>query len=433
MSIQTSTHMSNFIRLVRPINDSPAVYARPGHTDHKLLCQLISESRAGIAGAVFDAAFAEEQEELLGAINGRNLWSVLDPKALELSTLGGFTSRRRVLPWAGSRPHTPQDFEGAKAKAFAQQIAHFVVEHKYSALLAPSHYLADGYGDPWLGVDLRVLEFLQEELNIRGARDVAIYYSLCIPTSVFFDATQRVAFKQAFKSAPTPDALWLRIHPFGGHSGHVTLESYIRSARDMQEMGVPLVGEKVGSVGSALLAFGALGGLDLGISSGETFNYKRFLKKSVAGKGFAPHRGVFLDGLGMSLDAKAANAFFTNRTLRAQYGCRDPSCCRSGYSDTLKEPRRHFVISKLSEVEQLGATPFQDRPSVFLEKFLRPATDKLSRVSQADIPDPIKKKIDGEQRKLSGWRNTLGGLSRSPLMTPAKVPAKRVERLKGAA
>jgi hypothetical protein len=424
--------MSNLLRLVRPINDTPAVFARPGYSDHKLLCQLISEGRAGVAGAVFDAAFADEQGELLKAINRRNLWSVLDPKSLELSTPGGFTPRRRVLPWAGNRPHAVSDFDGPRCTEMAQQIVQFVADHGYSAVLAPAHYLARGFGDPWLRIDLRLLETLRTELDRNGAKDVAVYYPLSIPTDVFFDPAQRLALKQAFRDSPALDALWLRVHPFGGHSGHVTLESYIRSARDLQEMGTPLVGEKVGSVGSALLAFGALGGVDLGISSGESFDYKRLLKKS-SSKGFAPHRGVLLATLGISLDAKAANVFFENRTLRANYGCHDTNCCRTGVSDTIKEPRRHFLLNKLAEVGQLGTVPYQDRPSVFLEKFLRPATDKLVRVSQADIPSTLKRKVDREQRKMSGWRNTLGEMSQVPLLSPAKVPAKRVERLRGAA
>lgn len=425
--------MSNLVQFVRPITDSPAVYARPGHTDHKLLCQLISEGRAGITGAIFDAAFSEEQAELLAAINGRNLWSVLDPKALELSTPAGFTARRRALPWAGTRPHAASDLAGEKAKQFAQQIAEFAIEHKYSAVLAPAHYLSRGYSDPWLTVDIQVLELLREQLDRNGGKDKAIYYPLCTPTSVFFDPAQRLALKQAFGAALMPDALWLRIHPFGGHSGHVTLESYIRSARDMQQMGVPLVGEKVGSVGNALIAFGALGGLDLGISSGEKFDYNRLLKKSTGGKGFAPHRGVLINGLGVTLGSKTAGALFENRTVRAQYGCHDTSCCRNGYTDTLKDPRRHFVLSRLTEVSQLGTVPYQDRPSAYLEKFLRPATDRLGRVAQMDIPRAIKKKVDSEQRKLSGWRNTLGELSNAPLVIAAKIPVKRVQRLRGAA
>ncbi len=425
--------MSTLVRLLRSISDSPAIFARPGHTDHKLLCQLLSEGRAGIAGAVFDAAHAEEQDELLRAINGRNLWSVLDTRALELSTPGGFTARRRVLPWAGSRPHAVGDFDGTKAYDFARHIVQFVLDRKYSALLAPTHYLARGFGDPWLHVDMRLLELIRDELDRNDGKDVAIYYPLSVPTNVFFDGAQRIALKQAFRDAPVPNALWLRIHPFGGHSGHVTLESYIRSARDLQEMGVPLVGEKVGAVGSALLAFGALGGLDIGVSSGEKFDYKRLLKKSAPGKGFAPHRGVLLGGLGISLDTKVAAKFFENRTLRAQYGCHDTHCCRNGPSDTLQDPRRHFLLSKFIEVEQIGATPFGERPSTFLERNLRPATDRLGRVAQVDLPNAIKKKIVREQRKLSGWRNTLGELSRIPQISPPKVPAKRVEHLRGAA
>lgn len=425
--------MSNLIRFARPITDSPAVYARPGYMDHKLLCQLLSEGRAGVAGAVFDAALVEEQSELLRAINARNLWSVLDPKALELSTVGGFTGRRRNLPWAGQRPHTPADFDGEKARDFVAHLAQFIVEHKYNATLVPSHYLAKGFGDAWFRVDLRLFELLRKELDSIGGRDVAMYYPLSVPTNVFFDAAQRIAMKQAFRDAPAAGAFWLRIHPFGGQSGHVTLESYIRSSRDMQEMGAPLVGEKVGSVGTALLAFGALGGLDLGISSGEKFDYLRLLKKPSGKKNFAPHRGIFVAGLGMSFDRKMAKSFYENRNLKAQYGCHDSNCCRGGIADTLKEPRRHFVLSKLAEVSQIGVAPFQDRPTVYLERVLRPATDRLARVAQADISTVVKDKVESEQRKMSGWRNTLGELSSVPLISPAKVPAKRIELLKGAA
>lgn len=425
--------MSNLLPFARPIVDSPAVYARPGYGDHKLLCQLISEGRAGVAGAVFDASLTEEQGELLRAINGRNLWAVLDPKALELSTIGGFTPRRRTLPWAGTRPQTPSDFDGDKALDYAQHIAHFVVENNYSAVLAPTHYLARGFSDPWFTVDLRLFELLRHELDERGGSDVVVYYPLCIPTGVFFDAAHRIAMKQAFRDSPKPAAIWLRIHPFGGHSGHVTLESYIRSARDLQELGAPLVGEKVGAVGTALVAFGAIGGLDVGISSGEKFDYKRLLKKPAGGKGFAPHRGVLLGGLSMSLDTKMAKTFFENKNLRAQYGCHNTDCCRGGVPDTLKEPRRHFMLTKLAEMSQLGAAPFQDRPTLYLERMLRPATDRLNRVTQADIPTVVKRKVESEQRKLSGWRNTLGELSRVPLISAAKVPAKRIQQLRGAA
>ena len=437
MSSITSTlktlGMSNLLRFARPIADSPAVYARPGYVDHRLLCQLLSEGRAGFSGVVFDPTAVEEQSELLRAINGKNLWSVLDPKALELSTVGGFTGRRKLLPWAGARPHVLADFEADRGQQLAEKVVEFVLENKYSALLCPTHYLDKGFSDPWLKIDLAMFEAIRGLLDKAGGKDVALYYPLCVPTAMFFDAAQRIALKLAFKASRTPDALWLRVHPFGGGSGHVTLESYIRACRDLQELGVPLVGEKVGALGLALLAFGALGGLDLGVSSGEGFDALRLLKKTAKSKPFAPHRGVLVEALGLSLDAKSAKAFFENRNLRGQYGCRDTSCCRGGYADTLKEPRRHFVISRLAEIDQIGVAPYQERPQLFLEKVLRPATDKLSRVAQFDIPAPVKKKVQRQQHKMAGWRNTLGEMSRVPLMSPAKVPSNRVERLRGAA
>jgi hypothetical protein len=142
---------------------------------------------------------------------------------------------------------------------------------------------------------------------------------------------------------------------------------------------------------------------------------------------------VLIGSLGISLDAKSARAFFENRTLRANYSCQDVHCCRHGHADTLKDPRRHFVLTRIGEVSVLNRTPYRERPSLFLERHLRPATDRLGRVAQAEIAKPVRQKIEREQRKLSGWRNTLGELSQVQLTRAAIAPAKRIARLQGAA
>ena len=69
------------------------------------------------------------------------------------------------------------------------------------------------------------------------------------------------------------DAVWLRIHPFGTTAaGPIALRGYIEACRDLHRVGVPLVAERSGTIGVALMAFGAVGGIESGITLGERFD-----------------------------------------------------------------------------------------------------------------------------------------------------------------
>jgi hypothetical protein len=119
--------------------------------------------------------------------------------------------------------------------------------------------------------------------------DVALYYTLAMPTSVFNDATKRAAVKVGLGGLDV-DGLWLRIHPFGAASGHVTLQRFIHACQDLHGLGLPLIVEKAGSIGLALLAFGAVSAIESGVSSGDKFDFARLNKpRDEEKKGFAPH------------------------------------------------------------------------------------------------------------------------------------------------
>jgi hypothetical protein len=382
-----------------------------------------------MTGVVFDAAYVEEQEELRTEVNRRGLWSVLDHRALELATLGGLTDRRKQLPWAPDRPHSPQDLKHELGSHFVGLIAEFVAEHHFSAVLAPSHFLEKGFNDPWLEVDIHLARQLRVSLDSLGRHEVEIYYPLALPTRHFFDSAQRLALRHTIGAMQSRiDGLWLRIHPFGASSGHVNLQRYILAARDLHALHLPLISEKAGTVGTALLAFGAVSGLEVGVSSGESFDVGRLAKRG-KGKGFSPHRGVMIGSLGVILNQKDARSLLENKTLRANHACRNTSCCQHGAQDMIRQPRRHYTIQRMEEVSAIGQIPPTVRANGYLDNFLRPATDKLGRVVQADIPSRIKKKLERDRHKLDGWRNTLGQMSTfSPASSFATVPARRIVR-----
>jgi hypothetical protein len=391
-----------------------------------LLCQLLSEGKSGFSGAVFDPTLVEIQQDLKAELNQRRLWSVLDPFALELSHGGSRTERRKQLPWAGTRMHTPAELRGQSGKRVVESIAEFVKQNGFSAVLAPTHYLRNGISDPWFDTDLSLANELKAELAKIGCSDVAMYYPLAIPTNFLFDAHQRTALKKAL-SALKIDSLWLRVHPFGAGSGHITLQRYIRACRDLHELQVPLVAEKAGSIGIPLLAFGAVGGIELGVSSGERFDMGRFEERKKKGKGFAAHRRVYMQNLGVFLEPSMAQEFLENRALRGQHQCGNQECCRRGAADMVANPRRHFLITRMSELTAINSVPAPLRAGLYLDRYLRPSTDKLGRAAQAVVSSEAKEKFERERRKQDGWRETLGEMHlREPLSSIAVPPSRRI-------
>ena len=414
------------VRFLRAADEPLGLFLRPGRSDHRLICQLLSEGKSGFSGAVFDPTLVELQQDLKAELNQRRLWSVLDPFALELSHSGSRTERRRQLPWAGSRLHSPADLRGQNGKQLARSIAEFVKQHGFSAVLAPTHYLRNGISDPWFDTDLGLAAELKSELASCGCSDVPIYYPLAIPTNFLFDTHQRTALKKALKALEL-DALWLRVHPFGGGSGHVTLQRYIHACRDLHELRMPLVAEKAGSIGIPLLVFGAVSGIELGVSSGEKFDIGRFEEQKKKGKQFAPHRHVYMQNLGVFLKPSLAQEFLENRVIRGQHQCANPECCRRGAVDMVKNPRRHFLISRMTELAAISSVPTSLRASLYLDRYLRPATDKLGRAAQAVVSEDVKAKMGLDRRKLDGWRETLGQMhSIEPLGSTTVPPSRRI-------
>jgi hypothetical protein len=381
-----------------------------------------------MTGVVFDPSLTGPQKELLTAVRERNLWAVLDPRFMELATPSGFTDRRAELPWAGVHPHRPQELSGAAGEEAVRRLVDFIQKYGFTAVLSPSHYLAKGHHEPWFAIDLALTRSLRRQLDVRGCRDVGIYYALAVPTSVLNDAAQRTAFKAQLQNLGI-DGVWLRVHPFGADSGHVNLHRYIHACRDLHGLNLPLVAEKVGSIGIALLAFGAVSGVESGVSSGDKFDFSRLAKVPKEGsKGFAPHPRVYLPALGLFLDRETARSFFEVRGLKA-FGCTNSACCRRGPPDTLTEPRRHYVFTRMEEVAAIGRVPNQLRAGQYLETMLRPATDRLGRAMQAEITQDIQGRLERERRKLDGWRHTLGELSRTqPVSTVAVPPERRIAR-----
>jgi hypothetical protein len=401
-------------QVITALPDPLGLFFRPGRADHTTIDQVVSEGRLGLSGAVLDPTNVEFQHDLVTNLAERRLRTVLDPLALELATPGGLTPRRRSLEWADPTPHRPSDFSAKKVDRSARLIAEFVKKHNFNALLAPTHFLAKGANDPWLLIDRRLTARLRKELDAAGAPDVPIYYPLAAPTAVFFDALQRRALREVLNHLQI-EALWFRISPFGANNGAPSLQNYIIASREFHSLALPIVAEKAGTNGLALLAFGAVSGLDSTIALGEQFNFVRLNRRNKPGqKPFAPRPRVYLQQIGLFLARDDAAQLFQTEKFRP-YACADSDCCQKGFKSTLADPRRHFANCRMEEVNQLGAMPPALRPSGYLQQMLRPADEHLQRLVAGLGPQYafLQKSLAARSRRLHGCRKTLTAMQTS--------------------
>ncbi len=301
-------------RVLRPAPDPLGTYLRPGRRDHKALTQLLVEGMSVGTGLIADPVLVDLHGDLLGEAARQGVETVLDPRSVDLSTPGGFArSGVTDLPWAGAGLHTVAGLTGAAGGLLARQLATVVEERGLSAALAPTHYLPHA-GHPWLAVDVALTRALRRELDSRGLTRVPIYYPLVGRASMLRDPDQRAQVIAALTGLPI-DALWIRLHPFGtGTSGPLALRRYLEICRELHALNVPLVAEHSGTVGVALLAFGAVGGIESGVTFSDKVNLDALLKAPRPdAKPFAPPPRLYLHEIGAFLDTATAPDFFNAR------------------------------------------------------------------------------------------------------------------------
>jgi hypothetical protein len=410
-------------RMLRPVGPPLGSYLRPGRDGHTTLLRLLAEGAPdGLSGIVFDACLLRRHGELRSEVRRATLEAILDPRTVELGTLTGSQHAGcAALPWA-QKGHQSAALasdlrkEGRSLDEIVRPIVASVVSDGFSAVLAPTHYVESSQ-DAWLDVDAALTERLREGLDRAGRAATPIYYVLAVHASCLNDPIQRLDLIERLQSVPI-DALWLRVHPFGSASGPLALRRYIEASRDLHRLRIPLVAERTGTVGLALMAFGGVSGVEGGLTIGERFDAGPLLRPPRPNTSpFSRAPRVYLPALGVFVERKQAERLFQNRQMKSALMCRDSGCCRNGTSSTIEDPRRHFLLQRAHEVADLSRVPETTRPTVYLENFLRPASDLVTRAAKLDGS------LSGHRQRLEGWRTTLGKLAQThPPATFAPVP-----------
>lgn len=421
---------SRFPRIVRPAPEPLGLYLRASYNDHRALMDGIASSGLGFHGVVFDPMNEDRHSELRDLVLGRRRDAILDPRTQELGTLGGYKPKMSSLDWATDRPHKPEDFGETGARRIADAIAKYVVEHRYSAVLAPTHYV-ESANSPWLDIDARTTRYLRTYLDRNGAQNIPIFYSLAVSYKAFRTVEERAVIRDKVQSVPV-NAIWLKV-ALSGNVTHASVQNFVNGAADFHSPGVPLVGDMMGGLrGLSALAFGATGGIAHGLTQKENFNASSWVSSSQqSGDGFSLPPRIYIPSLDIHLKREEAKAFFAARNAKSRFGCHDENCCAKGPRDTVNYPARHFLIQRSNEVQRLSAVPEQLRANRFLEETLRPATDAALFAEKLDIKDApeLVKRLETKRKTLELLRIGLGGFVKEGHFTSfSEIPQRRAAR-----
>jgi hypothetical protein len=408
--------MKTQLTLLSPAKPSLGLYLRPGWNDHTVFLRLLAEDKA-VSGLVLDARYQRRHEQLREVLMASGVHAVLDTDFMQMATPGGSVlGGLDGLPWRRFAGATPTQLIGQIGRELAASIADVVLSQGFSAVLAPTHLLRNAT-DKFFGANRAVAAFLRAELDRRDMADTPIFYPLALPAGLLGDPTQRAIVLEGLRALDV-DALWLRLHPFGTSSaGPLALRHYIEIGWELGRLDLPIVAERTGTVGLALMAFGAAGGIESGITLGERFDARAWSRPPDPNKTPYSHPPqVYLHEIAALVSPDVARKLAANRQMAAALGCRDPLCCRRGMDGMLADPRRHFVLRRTAEVERIGTVAPEARTTVYTHDILQPAALLSVRAAR------VAPELDRVQHRLEGWHRALEFLE-SRGQCPAPIPA----------
>jgi hypothetical protein len=429
-----SDSVTVFPRRIRPVPQPLGFYLRPGHSDHPELTKVLLSGPHKLFGAVIDATLVELQKDLRQQLLSSRLDVILDPKTQPAAFAEGFRPSMGKLPWGAERAHQLDDFRDLVGRQRIIKLAEFVVAKGFTQVIAPTHFLMSS-NDPWFGVDLELVRQLRIELDRRGGRNIPIIYSLAIAGDVFKDAEQRAALIAGIAGLPI-GSLWLKVDKFGASVSAIALTRFMNAITEFHALGVPIIADRVGGVPAmALLAFGAVGGIAHGVTSGENFSSYAWRKPQTSSRGGGGWR-IYCPPLGILLSRKEAEFLFASSPrAKGQFANRNQVACPRGLDDMLAHPVRAFVIERAEEVARLSAVPETLRPQHFLEKSLRPITDcalaatKIAWKDEDELGKKLGVRLMKHRKHVEDLRIALGARAEAlPPRSFAQQPATRISR-----
>ncbi|UVC12251.1 hypothetical protein IHQ71_28875 (plasmid) [Rhizobium sp. TH2] len=397
-------------------------FLRVGTSGHRQLETLLGSGRMMVDRVVVEASAATRQQDLLTALAEIGGELILDTNVAELSSIGRFGGAAKAAPWANPESVlTPDDLRPNANRDVIGQIARFAVKQGFHAVQAPAHVL-ESSTDQLFALDCEAAASLRRALDAEGGKHIGIDYPLMIKNASLRDPAQRRSFIASLKNVPFEN-LWFRVSGFGADATPAGLRRYIAAMMDFHRLETPIVADGVGGlVGVAIAAFGAAGGICHGVAEKERFDASDWAKPPQSGGGGREKR-VLMSGLDRLLSVKQVDALMAAQGARSLLACHDRSCCPNGLSDTLKNPKAHYLRQRARQIGELSSVPEARRSQHFLEKELAAAERIARSAAKLEVSDEglsavlqrSSERLEKMHAVLESLNGTIAGQPRAPI------------------
>ena len=382
---------------------------RIGFSEHLLADRLIGSNKLTARRFVVEAAYAARHADLLQTLRDADAEIVLDTNVAELSVPGRFSGSAKDAPWAAEdRMLDADDLTPGTNRSVIEMVARFAVEHSFTAVLAPTHYLADGRTD-WLSVDLRAAEALRVALDRIGGDRIVVDYPLIASYAQLRDPAFRKLVIEGLANMPEGH-LWVRTSGFGSDATGTGIARYVEAVGSFHRLGRPIMADQVGGLAAiAAAAFGATSGYSTGVDSKRKFDASSWLETEGRGGG-GGGKLIYLPSLDQAVPVEDARALFNDaRTSRQYLGCRDATCC--GDIDTmLSNPEAHRIVQETRVVETLSSVPEASRTDEF-RKYVEQRRREAQRSTRLkNAGDAMRKTLEKSAKRLALMQEQLAGL-----------------------
>jgi hypothetical protein len=206
---------------------------------------------------------------------------------------------------------------------------------------------------------------------------------------------------------------------------------YISAVTDFHALKHPIVADHVGGLaGLAVAAFGATGAIAHGVSEKERFDVRRWLVRKAGGGG---QRGrVYFPALDRYFNIDEARALLDVRGARRLLACEDRDCCPRGADDTFNDPKSHFITQRLTQLDDLSATPEERRVSRFLDFHLASADRRARQAAKLDTGNSTTKvALKKTSLRLDRLREVLENLDQTMGREHSRSPSLRLRSNRG--
>ncbi|MBW8640749.1 hypothetical protein K1W69_26395 [Hoeflea sp. WL0058] len=368
-------------------------YVRLGESSYRKIADLVAAGVINSRRFVVDASKIKHMKDIIQMLQGLGAEIVLDPKTVELSSRHKCWGMAAGAPWASNQrgdPLSPEVFRKTHSKDIFGQIARHAVEFGVSAVLSPTHYLADPDFDEWYAIDLESCELLRNALDREGGKEISIDYLIAARLLDFNDQSFQAKVMEDLANLPIEN-LWVRASMASPDSSPINAQRLIRTLAGWHNIGVPIVMDYFGGLsGEALLSMNVVSGIAHSYGEQSSFTTSNWgsppkLREKDEQGGRATRIG--LTSLGRSFTTAELEVLLSAHGAKSALLPNDRKILPNGLDDLRNDPRRFNASEAQRRIQEIAETPTINRPDNFADKRMREVVSTAKKAAKLN-PKP---------------------------------------------